>query len=162
MLGLGLRLFADGCGQVCQTRAWKAFHKFECGLFGRLRPRVLPSMVRADVRVLRQHDAGLVSPLRWDELLALESHYDELLQAGGQRWQDVFIMMKGIKSYCGTEHSQDTILRLACVVRKCGSCVVLMLTAVIVDGELFYSYESGVRFLGHGSASKVGAVESLL
>lgn len=68
------------------------------------------------MRALKQHDAGLLPEREWDELLGLESHYDELLGAGGQRWQDVFIMMKGVKSYAGTGHSQDEILRLGCIV----------------------------------------------
>jgi hypothetical protein len=70
------------------------------------------------VRVLKQHTAGLLPESEWEQLLALESHYDDLIRAGGTRWQDIFIMMKGIKSYCGTDHNQETILRLVCVVRR--------------------------------------------
>ncbi|OCT53956.1 hypothetical protein CLCR_09901 [Cladophialophora carrionii] len=103
------------CDRNCQSRAWAEYHRLECKLFGRLHPRILPSTVRAIVRVLKQHKAGLLPESEWEQLLALESHYDDLINAGGPRWQDIFIMMKGIKSYCGTDHSQETILRLACM-----------------------------------------------
>ncbi|KAJ9608858.1 hypothetical protein H2200_006629 [Cladophialophora chaetospira] len=105
----------SGFEQKCQTRAWAEYHKLECKLFRTLHPRVLPSTTRAIVRLLKQHKAVLLLESEWEELLALESHYDEMLQAGGRRWQDLFIMMQGIKEYCGTEHSQDTILRLMCM-----------------------------------------------
>jgi hypothetical protein len=68
---------------------------------------------------LKQHKAGLIPDSEWDELLGLQSHYNDMLSAGGERWQDAFIMMKGIKTYCDTDHSQDTILRLTCTVSIC-------------------------------------------
>ncbi|KIW90463.1 uncharacterized protein Z519_09109 [Cladophialophora bantiana CBS 173.52] len=106
---------AKFCGQKCQTRAWSEYHRLECKLYGRLHPRILPSTVRAIVRLLKQHKAHLLPHSEWDQLLALESHQEDLLNAGGKRCQEIFIMMKGIKSYCGTDHSEETILRLACV-----------------------------------------------
>ena len=106
------------CDQKCQTRAWSEYHRLECKLFSKLHPRVLPSTVRAIVRVLKQHKAGLLPDSEWGELFGLQSHYDHMLNAGGERWQDAFIMMKGVKTYCGTDHSQDTILRLTCTVGK--------------------------------------------
>ena len=68
--------------------------------------------------MLKQHKARLLPESEWEELLTLESHSDDLRKTGGERWQDIFIMMKGIKSYCGTDHSQETILRLACMVSE--------------------------------------------
>ncbi|EXJ64476.1 hypothetical protein A1O7_00812 [Cladophialophora yegresii CBS 114405] len=103
------------CDRKCQSRAWAEYHRLECKLFGRLHPRILPTTVRAIVRVLKQHKAGLLPESEWEQLLSLESHYGDLISAGGSRWQDIFIMMKGIKAYCGTDHSQETILRLACM-----------------------------------------------
>ncbi|OQV01232.1 SET domain-containing protein [Cladophialophora immunda] len=103
------------CGQKCQTRAWLEYHRLECKLYGRLHPRILPSTARAIIRLLKQHKAQLLSQSEWDQLLTLESHQEDLIKAGGQRWQDIFIMMKGIKSYCGTNHSEETVLRISCI-----------------------------------------------
>lgn len=72
--------------------------------------------MRAIIRALKQHKAGLISDSEWHDLLALESHRSEIQDAGDERMQDVFVMMKGIKGYCGTEHSEEMILNLACIV----------------------------------------------
>ena len=101
--------------QKCQTRAWSQYHRLECKLFGRLHPRLLPTPVRAIIRVLKQQEAELLPENEWGDLLATESHFDDSIK-DQKRWQDLFIMSKGIKSYCGTDHSQETILHLACKV----------------------------------------------
>ncbi|OAP56386.1 hypothetical protein AYL99_09565 [Fonsecaea erecta] len=103
------------CDKRCQARAWSEYHRLECKLYGRLQPKILPTTARAIIRLLKQHRANLLPHSEWDQLLALESHQEDLLKAGGERWQDAFIAMKGIKSYCGTEHSEATILRITCM-----------------------------------------------
>ncbi|KIX96924.1 uncharacterized protein Z520_07038 [Fonsecaea multimorphosa CBS 102226] len=97
------------CHRKCQTRAWSEYHRLECKLYGRLHPRILPSTSRSIIRLLKQHEANLLPHSEWDQLLALKSHQEDFLR------EDLFIMMKGIKSYCGTNHSEETILRIACV-----------------------------------------------
>ncbi|KIW77954.1 hypothetical protein Z517_07787 [Fonsecaea pedrosoi CBS 271.37] len=103
------------CDQKCQTRAWSEYHRLECKLYGRLHPRILPSTARALIRLLKQHKAHLLLRAEWDQLLALETHREDLIKAEDQRFQDSFIMMKGVKSYCGTDHDEETIFRIACV-----------------------------------------------
>ncbi|KAL2425377.1 hypothetical protein ABEF91_007392 [Exophiala dermatitidis] len=107
---------AKFCDQKCQTEAWSQYHRLECKLFSRLYPRVLPSTVRAVIRLLKQHKAGILPPGEWEQLLALQSHQQDLANAGGQRWQDLLIMSQGIKGYSGTDEDDDLILRLSCAV----------------------------------------------
>jgi hypothetical protein len=102
--------------QKCQARAWKDYHKLECKLYARLQPRILPSLPRAIIRLLKQQKAGLVSHADWTGLLDLQSHYDDFIRAGGEVWENLSIMSQGIKGYCGTDHSLDMILRLVCMV----------------------------------------------
>lgn len=102
--------------QKCQSQAWSQYHRLECKLYSKLHPRVLPATVRAVIRLLRQHKAELLPEGEWEQLLALESHQDDLAKSESRRWQDLLIMMQGIKGYSETEHSPDLILRLICVV----------------------------------------------
>jgi hypothetical protein len=106
------------CNKKCQSRAWDGYHRLECKLFARLHPRTLPTPVRAIVRLLKQHAAGLLPDGEWEQMLSLESHYRDLLDAGGDRWQDAFLMAKGVKGYCATDHSQELVLKIVCVVRR--------------------------------------------
>ncbi|EXJ89664.1 hypothetical protein A1O3_02731 [Capronia epimyces CBS 606.96] len=103
------------CDQKCQSQAWSQYHRLECNLYSKLHPRVLPSTVRAIIRLLKQYKAGMLPDGEWEQLLALESHQEDFAKAGGQRWQDLLIMMQGIKGYSGTDESPDLILRLVCV-----------------------------------------------
>ncbi|EXJ95655.1 hypothetical protein A1O1_00777 [Capronia coronata CBS 617.96] len=103
------------CDQKCQTQAWSQYHRLECKLYSKLYPRILPSSVRAIIRLLKQHKEGMLLEGEWEHLLKLESHQEEIAKAGGQRWQDLIIMMQGIKGYSGTDQSPELILRLICI-----------------------------------------------
>lgn len=103
------------CNKACQKSAWSAYHKHECKIYAKLQPRVLPSIVRGVMRLLLQRQNGLVSDTEWNQLLSLESHHDDLSTAGGDRWQNVFLMTKAIKTYSGTTESIDTILKICCI-----------------------------------------------
>ncbi|KIX06381.1 uncharacterized protein Z518_04357 [Rhinocladiella mackenziei CBS 650.93] len=103
------------CDKKCQSQAWSQYHRLECKLYARLHPRVLPSAVRAITRLLKQHKAGMLTKGEWEELLALESHQQDMAKEGGERWQDFLLMIQGIVSYSGTNHTPDVILRLLCL-----------------------------------------------
>lgn len=90
-------------------------------MFAKLHPRILPTAPRGLIRLIKQHKAGLLVEGGWEQLLALESHQDDLRTIGGhqgrQRWQDLLLMTQAIKSYSATELSLELILQLLCIVR---------------------------------------------
>ncbi|KIW16061.1 hypothetical protein PV08_06112 [Exophiala spinifera] len=102
------------CNQKCQKLAWSQYHRLECKLYGNLFPRILPSNVRAMIRLLKQHKAGLLLAGEWDQLLSLESHVDQICSAGGERLEDLLLMTQAIKSYSGSDLDPQLILRVLC------------------------------------------------
>jgi hypothetical protein len=103
------------CNKTCQKHAWKAYHKYECGIFARLQPRVLPSTVRAVMRIVLQRENGLVHDQEWDHLMQAESHMEDLSKAGGRRWEDISLMAKAVQAYSGTEGAIDLLVQLCCI-----------------------------------------------
>ncbi|RMZ88157.1 hypothetical protein DV736_g4621, partial [Chaetothyriales sp. CBS 134916] len=88
----------------CQSRSWREGHKFECKIFGGLHPRILPSIVRAVVQILKLRSSGHIEERRWQDFLSLESHEQDLLNAGGgERCQDIYLMSKAAQKYSGTK-----------------------------------------------------------
>lgn len=68
------------------------------------------------IRVLKQRKAQVLPDGEWDQLLSLESHRNELSLAGGERWQDLLLMMKAAKTYSSTTQSLDVVLQIYCIV----------------------------------------------
>ncbi|KAK5452140.1 hypothetical protein LTS15_007204 [Exophiala xenobiotica] len=66
------------------------------------------------VRLLKQQKAGQIPAEEWMQLLALESHIDDIRQAGGERWEDLSLMTQGIKAYSESDESPELILELLC------------------------------------------------
>jgi hypothetical protein len=103
------------CKKACQRVAWKAYHKHECPIFQRLQPRTLPSTVRAILRLLLQREHDSLPAGDWTQLFTLESHQEELSEAGGEKWQNIFLMTKALKTYSGTSIAIDQIVQLCCI-----------------------------------------------
>lgn len=100
------------CSVACQKASWASVHRLECGIFRSLAPRVLPSNVRAIMRLLLLLDAGRLRPGEWDGILALEDHLGRFREAGGRRWKDLILSAKAAKVYSGTEVEEGVVLRL--------------------------------------------------
>ncbi|KAK6382733.1 hypothetical protein LTS17_003402 [Exophiala oligosperma] len=103
------------CNKRCQKSAWAQYHRLECKVYGRLFPNILPSNVRAIIRLLMQNEAGLLPVGELDELLSLESHWDKLQGAGGERWENLLLITQAIKSYSGSDLAVQRILRVLCI-----------------------------------------------
>ena len=101
--------------QRCQRSAWSHYHKFECKIYSN-QPRALPTLNRAILRLLKQHDAGLLPAGEWEQLHTLEDHYDKVLKVGGQKWQDIMLSSRKLQQDSGGKRSLETILHLVCLV----------------------------------------------
>ena len=103
------------CNKNCQRTAWKSYHKHECPIFAALQPRVLPGTVRGVLRLLLQRQHGILPEDDWDELLTLESHQTKLSEAGGTKWENLFLMVQALKKYSNTKESIDTLVQICCI-----------------------------------------------
>jgi len=101
--------------QECQRRAWSQYHKLECKIYA-AQPGVLPTLNRAILRLLKQQDTGIIPGGEWEELLTLQDHFEEHMQVGGRRWQDLLLMAKKLQVDSGGKRNLETILRLVCLV----------------------------------------------
>lgn len=85
-------------------------------MYSRLMPRILPSNIRAVIRLLKQRKANLIDDTEWKEILQLQSHQEELVAVGGSTWENLQISVEAVKKYANSEESREIILHLLCVV----------------------------------------------
>lgn len=102
------------CNKACQRTAWKSHHKHECPIYAKLQPRILPPTVRGVMRLLLQRQHDQLRDEDWSQLFELESHQEQLSQAGGEKWENIFLMTKALKTYSNSPESIDTIVRICC------------------------------------------------
>lgn len=88
----------------------------------KLRPNVLPSNVRAVLRLLLLQKVNRLPSGEWDQLMGLEAHTNKLRKAGGERWQNLCLMTKAAKEYSGSALDEQIILglfcRVSCIMRR--------------------------------------------
>jgi SET and MYND domain-containing protein len=104
--------------QACQARAWKSYHKYECKLFGRLHPRILPTQVRGLLRLLMLRDNAALPDSNWQALLRLRSHADDFKEAGdgsgSESWGNICLMSQAAAHYSGTKMDEHLVRSLFC------------------------------------------------
>ena len=108
------------CGERCQKQAWKRYHKHECKIFAKLRPKVLPEQVRAVLAFLLQHDNALLADGHWSEVMNALSHADDLRAAGGDTWMSLMLIAKAAHEYSQTKVDLATVLKLVCILKVNG------------------------------------------
>jgi len=111
---------AHFCSVRCQKQAWKKYHKYECKVFKKLMPRVLPEQVRAVMTILLQRDNGLLDDGVWENVVSAISHVDNLKAAGGDAWISLMLMAKATHEYSQTNVDLDTVLKLICILKVNG------------------------------------------
>lgn len=105
------------CSERCQKQAWKKYHKHECKIFEKLRPKILPEQVRAVMTFLLQFDNGLLDNGVWESVMNAMSHIDNLRQAGGDAWMSLMLMAKAAREYSQTKVGLDNVLKLTCILK---------------------------------------------
>ncbi|KAK5106165.1 hypothetical protein LTS08_000282 [Lithohypha guttulata] len=104
------------CGEQCQRQAWKKYHKYECKIFVKLYPKILPESVRAIVRLALQHKHDLLPQGTWLATLRLVSHYKEFERAGGNDLMNLMLMAKAAAEYSKAA-DENTFLLLLCILK---------------------------------------------
>jgi hypothetical protein len=148
------------CSAQCQKSSWTDAHKHECKIFKKLYPRVLPSNVRAIMRLLLGDDAE-GSNLKG--ILQMQDHLKHFQERGGQQWQDLCLSAKAAKAYSGTKIDEATVLRL-CGILHTNSFTLVTPTydpiGVALHPKLGYmnhscEYNATVRFGKYGHAEVI-------
>jgi hypothetical protein len=148
------------CSSECQKSSWADAHKYECKIFKKLYPRILPSNVRAVMRMLLGEDA---EGLYLKKILNLQDHLKDLEESGGQRWQDLCLSAKAAKVYSGTKRDESTVLRLFGILQTNSFTMVTAAydpIGVALHPDLGYlnhscEYNATVRFGRYGNAEVV-------
>lgn len=94
--------------QECQTRSWARYHKYECKVFAKLYPNVLPNTVRLVMQLLLQREAKSLPDPEWQAFLDLPSHIDGFRASqmkkedGLTTWHTIELMSQAASSYSGS------------------------------------------------------------
>lgn len=106
------------CTQQCQRASWLTTHKYECQLFARLYPKVLPSNVRAVVQMLLLRETSKASQVEWNNFLGLQSHVEKWKSHNDETWDNITLMSKAAKEYSGTDVDRVVVQDIFCKVNS--------------------------------------------
>ncbi|KAL9005739.1 MAG: hypothetical protein Q9188_001496 [Gyalolechia gomerana] len=99
----------------CQSNSWKVCHKYECKIYGRLYPRLLPSVVRTVMQILLRKKAKSLPEGDWQDFLNLQAHLEDIKNdsarngRGSAKWQDVELMSQATLEYSQVIEPSDLI-----------------------------------------------------
>lgn len=106
--------------QACQTESWRHSHKYECKIFTRLYPSVLPNTARMALQILLRRQAGTIPVSDWDRFLDLRDHADDFktqATADDETWGNVQLMARAAKEYSGSPEDLGRVELLVARVR---------------------------------------------
>ena len=92
-------------------------------MFSKLRPKVLPTIVRAAVRLLTKSPTPSHTSFNWEGFKELESHEADFKKIGGTKWDDICLMAKAAKEYSKTHHDEEFVISVLCRVSYLDSMV---------------------------------------
>ncbi|BCS03546.1 S-adenosylmethionine-dependent methyltransferase [Aspergillus luchuensis] len=97
------------CDKTCQAKDWKLGHSFECTIYQKLKPRILPINARAVLRMVLRSERQKYSDEELDQFLQLETHIKDIRDESASHWERISLSSKAIKAYSGTEMSEEVI-----------------------------------------------------
>jgi hypothetical protein len=120
---IGLRIcngchFVRFCNQDCQLQAWMQFHKYECKIFKKTNPSLLPATTRAILRVVLLKDRDLMRDEEWFRITRLKAH-EHILAARGR--SNLTHMAEIIKGLADSSMSTGMIQKLIFIMRTNGT-----------------------------------------
>jgi len=104
------------CNKDCQTRAWAAYHKYECKIFRKSRCWNFfpPHFVRVVMRIVLLRDKGVLSEEEWTKITDLTSHED-ILRKHGQT--NLTTMAEDVRSLTKSNMGVEMIEKLIFIMR---------------------------------------------
>ncbi|MCJ1413659.1 hypothetical protein MMC19_007781 [Ptychographa xylographoides] len=89
------------------TASWKHHHKYECKVFKRLYPNVLPNTVRLLLRILLRRQNGVLPEYEWEAFMRLQHHLDDFKRQRDSdsqtTWENIQLMARAAKEYSGSK-----------------------------------------------------------
>lgn len=107
-------LSARFCSRQCQVESWRAYHKYECKIFKKLRGNLPPTILRAVLRMVLLKDRDLLPEDEWNRIVSLTAH-DEILAARGR--SNITEMAESIKHLAESGMSVDMIQKLIFIMK---------------------------------------------
>lgn len=95
--------------QACQTASWKHSHKWECKVYKRLYPQVLPNTARMILQILLRRKHSAIAEADWNAFLRLQHHMAET-EAGaakGSEYLKNMIENLQLMARAGKEYSES-------------------------------------------------------
>ncbi|KAL2036883.1 hypothetical protein N7G274_010426 [Stereocaulon virgatum] len=103
------------CSKECQAQSWSHSHKYECKLFSKLYPQVLPNTARIVTQLLLRRKAKDLPSSDWQAFLALQSHIDDFRSShngtseGLSTWQTIELMSQAASKYSDSREPMQFI-----------------------------------------------------
>lgn len=101
------------CSKECQTSTWNSGHKHECKIFKE--NSMVPSAIRATMRILNAFDHGLATDQEQEQFLALDAHQADIANSGG-RWANFAEMVDAIKRVSKSNRSTEFIYKVVSII----------------------------------------------
>ncbi|KAJ5542318.1 hypothetical protein N7535_004738 [Penicillium sp. DV-2018c] len=101
------------CDRACQSKDWKAGHSFECPIFKRLQPRVLPINARAILRIVARIARNKYDSEELKMFEGLQSHMKEFAATG--QLDRMTLTAAAVKTYSGTAVDEAKIANYAAI-----------------------------------------------
>ncbi|KAK2868076.1 hypothetical protein FQN49_003181 [Arthroderma sp. PD_2] len=108
--------FCSGCRVVkychkgCQAENWSAIHKYECAIYKKLHPRILPVNSRAVLRIIKLRNSKKLDALQDMEMFdKLRSHVKEISESNKEQYERIMLCAKAEKEYSETDLDLETI-----------------------------------------------------
>lgn len=88
--------------QACQSRSWSSGHKYECAIYKKLQPNVLPNTVRLILRIALLHEKKKLDPLETNMMIDLTHHIPEAHKTNREHIRDLVFGAKAVREYSET------------------------------------------------------------
>ncbi|KAI1962977.1 hypothetical protein LOZ58_002601 [Ophidiomyces ophidiicola] len=99
------------CRKDCQVQSWRAFHKYECKIYKKLHPKILPTSARAVMRIVllitnSTNDPGSLMPL----FHSLTDHRSKIKKERPEHYENLELCAKAVHEYSNTDLSIEEII----------------------------------------------------
>ena len=107
-------LYARFCSRDCQVKSWRAYHKYECKIFKKLRHNLPSDFLRAVLRIVLLKDRELLPREEWERITSLTSQEQTLAARGRSNLTE---MAESVKLLAQSSMSVEMIQRLIFIMR---------------------------------------------
>ncbi|KAL1867601.1 hypothetical protein Plec18167_008601 [Paecilomyces lecythidis] len=97
------------CDRACQSKDWKFSHSLECSIYQELRPKILPNLARAVLRIVLRRVNRKYDDSEFDTFQMLETHAKEIRDTNQDQWNRILLTAKAVKEYSRSDIEEESI-----------------------------------------------------